>query len=167
MFCNKCGQELPKESVFCNKCGQNMSDFASRDIQGLKKEPSNVKCKKSKELISKLSDNVASNLIVLISSVAVFLLSFNSIKKIYQDVTRTLKLIDIKKNIIDLTYKIYGSALVEKSELKKLNNELFLSISKVVGLGLIIIISVLIFIYFLRKIIPLIKNEVKGTKGVN
>jgi len=32
MYCNKCGNEIPDESIFCNKCGSKIITGANEDV---------------------------------------------------------------------------------------------------------------------------------------
>lgn len=168
MYCNKCGQPLPEESAFCNKCGNDLRGLFEGNYK--KPETNSVNSKVSgigwfKKLLTKLSENIVANVLICTGSVIALLTCINNIRDVYNNIIFKLNIIDLQRQLVDLSYRIDGSARSDEAKLRQLNLDLYLGIGKVVLFGVVIIISLLLIIYFSKKLIPLIKIKMRSEKN--
>ena len=117
------------------------------------------------QLVINLSNDISSNIGVVIVSVIIFFVSIGAMRKVYKDIRLKLDIIPIEKKIVDLSHQIYGSSFSQESDLHKTFVELYLNYGKAILLSVLIIISVLLITYYIKKLIPLFKKRIIEQNG--
>lgn len=168
MYCNKCGQHLPENSCFCNKCGTDLKN--ALHISGMQSSAisSEQKPKKTHFLplfIKKASGHIGSNLLISTCSAVALYFSITNLREAYDQIIRIQKLIEIEKELVDLSIAIRGNATIAEANLEKSTSKLYYSIAETVLYGAIILVAVVILFIFISKLLTLFRGKNKISLG--